>query len=422
MEEVVSKSQVPAAWNPDSTSNQMARKPVKIDELKVSQISRTSTTDKEFDRVLGAGLVPGSLILLGGEPGIGKSTLLLQLALRVQNCKVLYVSGEESEEQVHLRAKRLGISNEDCYLLAETNTQNIFAQIKLLEPQLLVIDSIQTLYSNLMEAAPGSVGQIRQCSSELLRFAKESSVPVLLIGHITKDGQLAGPKLMEHMVDVVLQFEGDQNHSYRLLRAAKNRFGSTSEIGIYEMLADGLREVANPSELLISNRKESLSGVAIGASLEGHRPMLIEIQALVSSAVYGNPQRSVTGFDLRRLNMLLAVLEKRCGFKLAAKDVFLNITGGIKVNDPAVDLAVAAAILSSAEDIPLGPNSCFAAEVGLTGEVRAVPRIEERIKEAEKLGFEQIYISSMNKLPSKSYGIEVRQVNKMHDLFSGLFG
>ena len=422
MEEVVQKTAVPAAWNTEETSStQRARKPKKLNELSAVERPRLSTKDAELDRVLGGGLVAGSMILLGGEPGIGKSTLLLQVALSIPESKILYVSGEESEEQVHLRAQRVGIENEDCYLLAETNTQNIFAQIKLLKPDVLVIDSIQTLYSNLMEAAPGSVGQIRQCTAELLRFAKESGTPVLLIGHITKDGQLAGPKLMEHMVDVVLQFEGDRNHTYRLLRAAKNRFGSTAEIGIYEMLGAGLRQVLNPSELLISPKSENLSGVSIAAALEGQRPMLVEIQALVSSAVYGNPQRSVTGFDLRRLNMLLAVLEKRCGFQLASKDVFLNITGGIKVDDPAIDLAVAAAILSSAEDIPIPTNFCFAAEVGLTGEIRAISRVEERIREAEKLGFDEIFVSAYNKLPKEAYAIKVQQVKRMDDLFAALF-
>ncbi len=422
VEELVQKKSEKNAWmTEESSSSSRSKKPQPIHQINARVLDRMIGPDKELDRVLGGGIVPGSLILLGGEPGIGKSTLLLQWGLKYIDKNLLYVTGEESADQVHLRGKRIGIDNESCYLLPETNTQSIFAQIKILNPELVIIDSIQTLYSNLMDAAPGSVGQIRQVTAEMLRFAKESGTPVILIGHITKDGQIAGPKLMEHMVDVVLQFEGDRNHVYRLLRASKNRFGSTAEIGIYEMVGAGLRAVENPSELLISPKSEPLSGVAIAATLEGVRPMLIEIQGLVSSAVYGNPQRSVTGFDLRRLNMLLAVLEKRCGFQLGSKDVFLNITGGIKVDDPAIDLAVATAILSSAEDIPLPPNTCFSAELGLTGEVRAVSRVEERIKEAQKLGFEQIFISGFNKVNPGDYSIKVHQVQRVDEIFTHLF-
>jgi DNA repair protein RadA/Sms len=336
--------------------------------------------------------------------------------------RCLYVSGEESEQQVKLRAERVGINNEDCYLLTATKTQEIFQQITLTEPNVVIIDSVQTLHSELLDSTPGSVSQIRQCASELIQFAKETGTPLILIGHITKDGQLAGPKILEHMVDTVLQFEGDRHHIYRILRAHKNRFGSTAEIGIYEMQGSGLREIANPSDILLSKRDSDLSGNAIASTLEGIRPMLIEIQALVSSAVYGTPQRSTTGFDTRRLNMLLAVLEKRCGFRLGAKDVFLNITGGIRVDDPAIDLAVVASILSSNEDMPLLPKTCFAAEVGLSGEIRPVSRIEQRISEAEKMGMEEIFISSHNKVKSGQYAIKVTQCGKIEEVFTHLFG
>src|SRR6201988_1433588 len=373
--------------NSGSTSLNRARKPLLINEITVENEQRFSTNDSELDRILGGGIVPGSLVLFGGEPGIGKSTLMLQVALQAKGIKILYVSGEESEQQIRMRAERVGMQNSECFILAETNTQNIFKQIEQLEPNLVIIDSIQTLHTAFIESSPGSVSQVRECAAELMRFAKESATPVFIIGHITKEGSLAGPKVLEHMVDTVLQFEGDTNHVYRLLRATKNRFGSTNEMGIYEMNGDGLREVTNPSEILITQRDHSTSGVAIAATMEGNRPMLIERQALVSSAAYGTPQRSSTGFDLRRLSMLLAVLEKRCGFRLGAKDVFLNIAGGIKVEDPGIDLALVCGVLSSNEDMPIPQNVCFAGEVGLTGEIRPVSRIEQRISEAQKLGF-----------------------------------
>jgi DNA repair protein RadA/Sms len=406
-----------------SSSSQRAQKPQLVNEISIGKEHRIRLGDRELDRVLGGGLVPGSLVLFGGEPGIGKSTLMLQLAVNLKKLKVLYVSGEESEQQIRMRAERIGMNNDTCYILTETSTQNIFKQIEQLEPQLLIIDSIQTLYSAHIESSPGSVSQIRECAGELLRYAKESNTPVFLIGHITKDGNLAGPKVLEHMVDTVLQFEGDRNHVYRLLRTVKNRFGSTNELGIYEMLGSGLREVSNPSEILITNREEPVSGVAIAATMEGMRPMLIETQALVSSAAYGTPQRSSTGFDLRRLAMLLAVLEKRCGFRLGAKDVFLNLAGGIKVEDPAIDLAVVCAVLSSNADIPIPSKVCFAAEVGLSGEIRPVSRVDQRISEAEKLGFEQIFISKYNKkgLELKKFNIQVTAVGKIEEVFGLLF-
>ncbi len=422
VEEVISKDDKPTPGI--SLSSQRSPKPQSVEEISLEAGHRINVPDTELNRVLGGGLVPGSLVLFGGEPGIGKSTLMLQVALSMKDLKVLYVSGEESEQQIRMRAERLGMKNPGCYVLTETGTQNIFKQIELLEPDLLIIDSIQTLHTAHIESSPGSVSQIRECASELMRFAKESSTPVFLIGHITKDGSLAGPKVLEHMVDTVLQFEGDRNHVYRLLRANKNRFGSTNELGIYEMQGSGLREVSNPSEILITNREEPVSGVAIAATMEGLRPMLIETQALCSTAAYGTPQRSSTGFDLRRLSMLLAVLEKRCGFRLAAKDVFLNLAGGIRVEDPAIDLAVVCAILSSSEDIPIKPQICFAAEVGLSGEIRPVTRIDQRISEAEKLGFEQVFISKYNKkgLDLKQYTIKVTMVSKIEEVFNALFG
>lgn len=423
VEEVISSGNV-ATPGIASTSTQRAAKPQLISEINLSDQHRIKIYDKELSRVLGGGLVPGSLILFGGEPGIGKSTLMLQLALNLKNLKVLYVSGEESEQQIRMRAERIGMNNPNCYILTETSTQNIFKQIEELEPNLLIVDSIQTLHSAHIESSPGSVSQIRECTSELMRYAKESGTAVFLIGHITKDGSLAGPKVLEHMVDTVLQFEGDRNHVYRLLRTAKNRFGSTNELGIYEMQGSGLREVSNPSEILITAREELVSGVAIAATMEGMRPMLIETQALVSSAAYGTPQRSSTGFDLRRLAMLLAVLEKRCGFRLGVKDVFLNIAGGIKVEDPGIDLALVCAVLSSNEDMPISPKVCFAGEVGLSGEIRPVNRIDQRILEAEKLGFEHIFISKYNKkgLDLKSYHIKITMVGKIEEVFSLLFG
>ncbi|MFT5970374.1 MAG: DNA repair protein RadA/Sms [Flavobacteriales bacterium] len=423
VEEVVQKGTDAKLWNnSSSTSQQRTRKPIIVGDIPLDEEQRWSTGNGELDRVLGGGLVPGSMTLLGGEPGIGKSTLMLQIALEIKGLKTLYVSGEESEKQIRMRAERLGAKESACYILNETLTKNIFVQIEQLQPNVLIIDSIQTLHSDLLDATPGTISQIKECTAELLRFAKESGIPVILIGHITKDGQLAGPKVLEHMVDTVLQFEGDRNHMYRLLRTIKNRFGSTSELGIYEMRSEGLREVTNPSEVLISKKDENLSGVAIATTMEGMRPMLIEIQSLVSSAVYGTPQRSSTGFDLRRLGMLLAVLEKRCGFRLGAKDVFLNITGGLKVDDPATDLAVVVAVLSSSEDIPVDDKACFAAEVGLAGEIRPVPRIEQRISEAEKLGFDSIFISRHNKLQGAKFGIKVIQVGKVEEVFKHLFG
>lgn len=407
-----------------SSSGQRANKPTQVKEIELSNDQRIVLPDNELNRVLGGGVVPGSLILFGGEPGIGKSTLMLQIALTMPFHKVLYVSGEESEQQIRMRAERIGIKSNSCFILTETSTQNIFKQIELLEPEILIIDSIQTLHTSYIDSSPGSISQIRECTGEFLKFAKESGKPVFLIGHITKDGTLAGPKVLEHMVDAVLQFEGDRNYVYRLLRSHKNRFGSTNELGIYEMQGSGLREVSNPSEILVTNRRDPVSGVAISAMLEGIRPMMIEIQALVSTAAYGTPQRSATGFDLRRLSMLLAVLEKRCGFRLGAKDVFLNIAGGIKVEDPAIDLAVVCAILSSGEDLPINPKYCFAAEVGLTGEIRPVNRIDQRISEAEKLGFENIFISSFNSkgIDVSKHAIKIHFINKIEELFSELFG
>ena len=406
-----------------STSQTIAKRPLALQEIKFEEQPRIITKDKELNRVLGGGIVRGSLILIGGEPGIGKSTLMLQIALSLSNLRVLYVSGEESEQQIKMRADRMEHKSDKCFILAETNTQNIFKQIETLEPDILIIDSIQTLQSSFIESSAGSVSQVRECTAELMRFAKESGTPAFLIGHITKDGALAGPKVLEHMVDTVLQFEGDRHLVYRILRTTKNRFGSTSELGIYEMLGTGLREVSNPSEILISQREEDLSGVAIGATLEGNRPLLIEIQSLVSPAAYGTPQRSCTGFDAKRLNMLLAVLEKRGGFRLGTQDVFLNITGGLRIEDPAIDLAVCASIASSYEDIFIPQTVCFAAEVGLGGEVRAVMKIENRIVEAEKLGFKTIFVSKYNLkgIDVKKYKIEIRGVAKLDEAFRGIF-
>jgi DNA repair protein RadA/Sms len=482
VEEIIEKVNVSVPnWKAASTTQQRANKPVQVADITFTEEDRMLTPDKEFNRVLGGGIVAGSLVLIGGEPGIGKSTLMLQLALNMPGIKVLYVSGEESGRQIKMRAERLtpqpgnevesrkfevgskeevgreggnpGLEkiphskNSDpdnyreehpkseikngCYILTETSTQNIFKQIEELQPDLVVIDSIQTLHSAHIESTPGSVSQVRECTAEMLRFAKESSTPVFLIGHITKDGMIAGPKILEHMVDTVLQFEGDRHHVYRILRTVKNRFGSASELGIYEMLGEGLREVSNPSEILLSQRDEPLSGITISTTLEGMRPMMIETQALVSSSPYGTPQRTATGFDTRRMSMLLAVLEKRCGFNLGAKDVFLNITGGIRVEDPAIDLGLAAAIISSHEDIPIPFKTCFAGEIGLSGEIRAVNRVEQRIAEAQKLGFEQIFISKYN-LPSggtdrkgidlSRYKIDIKVVSRIEEVFEMLFG
>lgn len=396
---------------------------VNLSEVSAVEEERLLTPDVELNRVLGGGIVPGSLVLVGGEPGIGKSTLFLQNALHLKNTTTLYVSGEESATQVKMRADRLQATNDQFYLLTETNTQTIFQEIKKLRPQLVVIDSIQTLQSPFIESAPGSVSQIRETAAEMQRFAKESHVPVFLIGHITKDGSIAGPKILEHMVDTVLQFEGDQHYAYRILRTIKNRFGSTAELGIYEMTGTGLRQVTNPSEILISQREDLLSGVAIASTMEGMRPMLIEVQALVTQSVYGTPQRTVTGFDLRRLQLLLAVLEKRGGFHFGVKDVFLNIAGGIRAEDPAIDLAVLCALLSSYEDIAIANKICFAGEVGLSGEIRAVNRIEQRIAEAEKLGFEKIFVSRYNKKGAdfSKFNIEVIPVGRVDEVYSRLF-
>ncbi|MBO0321245.1 DNA repair protein RadA [Muricauda sp. CAU 1633] len=420
VEEVVQKEDK-RSWKASSVSDKKANKPLRVSEITHESELRLDTQDQEFNRVVGGGLVPGSLTLLGGEPGIGKSTLLLQIALKLP-FKTLYVSGEESQRQIKMRADRIQPNSENCFILTETKTQNIFQQIASLEPDLVVIDSIQTLHTDYIESAAGSISQIRECAAELIKFAKESHTPVILVGHITKDGTIAGPKILEHMVDTVLQFEGDRNYVYRILRSLKNRFGSTAELGIYEMQGSGLREVNNPSEVLISKNEEDLSGTAIAATVEGMRPLLIEIQALVSTAVYGTPQRSATGFNAKRLNMLLAVLEKRAGFKLAAKDVFLNITGGISVDDPAIDLAVMAAILSSNADIPIEKGICFAAEVGLAGEIRPVQRVDQRILEAEKLGFTTIYVSKSNKIGLKNTTIQIQKVSKIEDVVSLLFG
>ncbi|RED46583.1 DNA repair protein RadA [Winogradskyella eximia] len=413
-EEVIQKPEK-SDWKTPTSTSKRTSKPLLINEIDTSQEARLDMQDGEFNRVLGGGMVHGSLTLLGGEPGIGKSTLLLQIALKLQY-KTLYVSGEESQKQIKMRAERINPNSSNCYILTETKTQNIFKQIEALEPDIVVIDSIQTLHSDYIESSAGSISQIKECTTELIKFAKETATPVLLIGHITKDGHIAGPKILEHMVDTVLQFEGDRNHVFRILRANKNRFGSTNELGIYEMQGSGLREVSNPSEILISEKDEELSGNAVAATLEGLRPLMIEVQALVSTAVYGTPQRSATGFNAKRLNMLLAVLEKRAGFRLGAKDVFLNITGGITVDDPAIDLAVVASILSSNEDVALPSTYCFAAEVGLSGEIRPVQRVEQRILEAEKLGFSTIFVSKYNKIALKNTVIKIQLISKIEDL------
>ena len=406
----------------NSLKNETA-KPVPIQEVHELETQRIDTKDSELNRVLGGGIVLGSLILIGGEPGIGKSTLMLQLALNLKGVKVMYVTGEESDRQIKLRADRIGIKNDKCFILTETNTQQIFKQAEALAPEIIVIDSIQTLHTVYVESTPGSVSQVRECTAELMRFAKESSIPIFLIGHITKDGMIAGPKVLEHIVDTVLQFEGDRNYTYRILRTTKNRFGSTSEIGIYEMVGEGLRPVLNPSEILLTQRDEELSGIAIAGMMEGMRPFLIETQALVTPAFYGTPQRSSTGFDARRMSMLLAVLEKRAGFRFGTKDVFLNIAGGLRVEDPAIDLAVIAALCSSYNDISVSSKTAFAAEVGLSGEVRAVSRVDQRISEADKLGFEKIFVSKFNqKIDTKKFNIEIVYLSKVQQLMEELFG
>jgi DNA repair protein RadA/Sms len=418
-EEVIEKS-VKKVWK-SSQKNIQAVKPLKIDQIDIKQESRINTGDQELNRVLGGGIIPGALMLLGGEPGIGKSTLLLQIAMRI-NAKVLYVSGEESQRQIKIRSNRINESSNECYILSETKTQNIFSQIETLNPDLVIIDSVQTLNTDYIENSPGSISQIKECTAEFIRYAKETHVPVFLVGHITKDGQIAGPKILEHMVDVVLHFEGDRNHIYRILRTKKNRYGATSEIGIYEMQAQGLRAVSNPSELLISEKDEKLSGHAIAATIEGVRPLMIEIQALVSSAVYGTPQRTSTGYNTKRLNMLLAVLEKRAGFNLGTKDVFINITGGVSIDDPAIDLAVIVSILSSHHDMEVSEKYCFAAEIGLSGEIRPVPKVEQRIQEAAKLGYQTIFISKFSKIDNHNLPVKVIPISKIQDLISNLFG
>lgn len=422
VEEIVTKgsSTEKEVWEDASAPRNQPRK---IQDVVYDEHQRIKTPTGELNRTLGGGIVPGSLVLIGGEPGIGKSTLLLQMAIRMKTTKVLYASGEESLDQIRMRAERIGIQAENCFLLAETSLANILNHAAQLKPEILIIDSIQTLHTETIEASVGSISQVRECAGKLMKYAKQTNVPVFLIGHVNKDGAIAGPKVLEHMVDTVLQFEGDRHLSYRILRTSKNRFGSTSEIGIYEMRETGLREVTNPSEVLISPRDGFLSGVGIGATLEGNRPLLIEVQALVSPATYGTPQRSTTGFDGKRLNMLLAVLEKRLGIRLSAQDIFLNLAGGIKVNDPALDLTICAAVFSSFDDIAIPSSICFAAEVGLGGEIRAVNRIESRITEAAKLGFKQIYLSKYNVkgIDTSKFEIEVKAFTRLSEAFEVLF-
>ena len=417
-EEVILKTKS-NSWETETVKSVKSNTPQKISNIVYKEEDRLVTSDTEFNRVLGGGIVPGSLTLLGGEPGIGKSTLLLQIAIRLPY-STLYVSGEESQSQIKMRANRMNYESDDCYVLTEISLESIFKQIQKTQPQILIIDSIQTLKTELVDSAPGSVSQIKTCTSELINFAKKTATPVIIIGHITKDGNIAGPKILEHMVDTVLQFEGDRNHVYRILRVNKNRFGSTNEIGVYEMNVKGLKEITNPSEILISKKNQELSGNAISATIEGMRPFMIEVQALVSTAVYGTPQRSSTGYNSKRLNMLLAVLEKRVGFRLASKDVFLNITGGISVDDTALDLAIVAAIISSNEDLVLNEKYCFAAEVGLSGEIRPVQRLEQRIAEAEKLGFSKIFISKFSKLNISTKSIKIIFLSKIEDLINNL--
>ncbi|MCB0514840.1 MAG: DNA repair protein RadA [Chitinophagales bacterium] len=421
VEEVMDKTTANSTVRKKSANT--SSKPILLQEVATHAVQRNITPDAEFNRVLGGGIVPGSIILIGGEPGIGKSTLMLQLALQMKGQTVVYISGEESEQQIRMRAERIGIGNETCYLYTETALDKIFNALESIQPSWIVLDSIQTLHSTIIDAPAGSVSQLRQCTAELQRYAKETDVPVFLIGHITKDGVIAGPKILEHIVDAVLQFEGDRHYSYRLLRTLKNRFGSTAEIGIYEMQTNGMRQVTNPSDLLITNNNDELSGISIAATMEGMRPLLIETQALVSKAVYGTPQRSTTGFDLRRLHMLLAVLEKRCGFYYGDKDVFINIAGGLKIEDPAIDLSIVCALLSSMLDIPLPPRVCFAGEVGLSGEVRTVARLEQRISEAEKLGFKEIIIAEGYKnAHENNRNIRIKEMKTVSDVYAYLFG
>jgi DNA repair protein RadA/Sms len=424
VEEVISKPSLKKenGWD-DYNEETKSTRTIALHTIKSSEQVRLTTTDAELNRVLGGGIVPGSIVLIAGEPGIGKSTLFLQNGLQLKEKTVLYISGEESEQQIKMRADRLNIQNDNFYLLTETVTQTIFQEIKKLKPHLVIVDSIQTIQSPYIDSSPGSISQIRESAAEFQRFAKETNTPVFLIGHITKDGSIAGPKILEHMVDTVLQFEGDRHYAYRILRTIKNRFGSTSELGIYEMTGAGMRVVSNPSEILMTQKEDSLSGIAIAATIEGMRPLLIEVQALVTQSVYGTPQRTVSGFDLRRLQLLLAVLEKKGGFHFGVKDVFLNIAGGLKVEDPSIDLAVLCALLSSYEDVPLPPHVCFAGEVGLSGEVRAVHRVEQRIAEAEKLGFEKIIVSKYGQksIAKSAHNIEVIPMGRVEEVYQYLF-
>lgn len=432
VEEIIQKEDAKQKNSWKNDDQKRSNKTISLNEIVQQKEERIISLDEELNRVLGGGIVPGSIVLIAGEPGIGKSTLFLQDGLQMQQIKTLYISGEESEQQIKMRADRIKnhsstinapIDNENFYLLTETSTQIIFQEIKKLQPELVIVDSIQTLHTPHIESSPGSISQIRECAAEFQRYAKETNTPVFLIGHITKDGSIAGPKILEHMVDTVLQFEGDRHHAYRILRTLKNRFGSTAELGIYEMTGTGMRAVTNPSDILITQKEDQLSGITIGATIEGLRPMLVEVQALVTQSVYGTPQRTVTGFDLRRLQLLLAVLEKRGGFHFGIKDVFLNIAGGLKVEDPSIDLAVLCALLSSYEDVPLPLNICFCGEVGLSGEIRAVNRIEQRIAEAEKLGFEKIIVSKYNQkgLNKEKLGIEVVTVGRVEEVYALLF-
>ena len=422
VEELIRKDTAAAKQEDTRSFSSGKNVPQPLKDIKADEEPRIDMQDSELNRVLGGGLVPASLVLIGGEPGIGKSTLVLQTILKLQSIKSLYISGEESARQLKLRAERLNIDNDNCLIVCETNLDHIFGHIKNTNPDLVIIDSIQTMYLDSMESSPGSISQVRECASAILKFAKQSGTPVLMVGHITKDGSIAGPKVLEHIVDTVLQFEGDQHYMYRILRSIKNRFGSTAELGIYEMNQSGLREVSNPSEMLLTKNHEELSGATISAAIEGVRPFLIETQSLVSSAAYGNPQRSATGFDLRRMNMLLAVLEKRAGFKLAQKDVFLNIAGGLKINDPGMDLSVISAVLSSSLDIAVAKDTCLAGEVGLSGEIRPVNRIEQRIFEAEKLGFSRIIIPDNNlKGFTSKVSIKIETVRKVEEAFRLMF-
>ncbi len=420
-EEIIHKESSPSkqSWKETGSTNS---KSVELNDVEANEQERIITKDDELNRVLGGGIVPGSLVLVAGEPGIGKSTLFLQDALMMHELRVLYISGEESEQQIKMRANRINVSHDAFYLLTETSTQTIFQEIKKIKPQLVIVDSIQTLQSPYIDSSPGTISQIRECTAEFQRFAKETQTPVFLIGHITKDGSIAGPKLLEHMVDTVLQFEGDQHYAYRILRTTKNRFGSTAELGIYEMTGIGMKPVTNPSDILINQKEEQLSGIAIGATMEGLRPLLVEVQALVTPSVYGTPQRTASGFDLRRLQLLLAVLEKRGGFHFGTKDVFVNIAGGLKIEDPAIDLAMVFALLSSYEDVPLSQKICFAGEIGLSGEIRAVNRIDQRISEAEKLGFEKIVVSKYNRRnENKSLGIKIVSVALIEEVYRTIF-